>query len=251
MKVALVGTGNIAHVLGRLIQSKGHNIVHVAGRNLAHVQELSSLFQCGHSDIKGASSVSADIFIIAVSDYALMEVCHTLHVNPALVLHTAGAESIHVLKEVSSNYGVLYPLQSLRKEVQQIPEIPFLIDGNSAESLVKVKNFAESLSNRVTKTGDEERLRLHTAAVIVSNFTNHLYAMAEIFCKEEHVDFDYLKPLIRETAERIASNSPHDVQTGPAIRKDVITMDKHLRLLSNHPKLRTMYLRMTDSIMNP
>mgnify|MGYP000511752771 CR=1 FL=1 len=41
------------------------------------------------------------------------------------------------------------------------------------------------------------------------------------------------------------------VQTGPAERKDVITLDKHLRLLTAHPKLRTLYLRMTDSIMNP
>jgi predicted short-subunit dehydrogenase-like oxidoreductase (DUF2520 family) len=103
----------------------------------------------------------------------------------------------------------------------------------------------------VQRTTDEERLKLHTAAVIVSNFTNHLYAIAEDFCKSEHIDFNLLKPLILETAQRIMNMSPADVQTGPAVRKDIQTLDKHLRLLVNHPKLRTTYLRLSDSIMNP
>ncbi|MBX2887930.1 MAG: DUF2520 domain-containing protein [Ferruginibacter sp.] len=251
MRIALVGTGNIATTLGRLIQSKGHHIVHVAGHTLQHAQELAVEMGCSYSEIKDAHNAEADIYIIAVSDYAIQEVANQLHINPAIAVHTAGAESIHILKNISSRYGVLYPLQSLRKEINQIPEIPFLIDGNTMESLVVLKNFADSLSNNVTKAGDEERLRLHTAAVIVSNFTNHLYDIAESFCKGEQVDFNLLKPLIMETAKRITVDSPHDVQTGPAIRKDVITMDKHLRLLSAYPKIRTLYLRITDSIMNP
>jgi predicted short-subunit dehydrogenase-like oxidoreductase (DUF2520 family) len=97
---------------------------------------------------------------------------------------------------------------------------------------------------------DEERLKLHTAAVIVSNFTNHLYSLAEEFCSNEKVEFNMLKPLIIETAQRIMHESPSKVQTGPAVRKDIQTLDKHLRLLTNYPKLRTTYLRLTDSIMN-
>jgi hypothetical protein len=114
-----------------------------------------------------------------------------------------------------------------------------------------VLSFAKELSPKVEIAGDEERLKLHVAAVIVSNFTNHLYAIAEAYCIEEKIDFDMLKPLIGETALRIRTISPAAVQTGPAVRKDIHTLDKHLRLLVNHPKLRTTYLRLTDSIMNP
>jgi predicted short-subunit dehydrogenase-like oxidoreductase (DUF2520 family) len=103
----------------------------------------------------------------------------------------------------------------------------------------------------VQRTPDEDRLKLHVAAVIVSNFTNHLYAIAEEYCHKESVDFNMLKPLILETAQRIEHISPAAVQTGPAVRKDIHTLDKHLRLLTNHQKLRTTYLRLTDSIMNP
>jgi F420-dependent methylenetetrahydromethanopterin dehydrogenase len=87
------------------------------------------------------------------------------------------------------------------------------------------------------------------AAVVVSNFTNHLYVLAEDFCKKEEVDFALLAPLIKETAERIVHFSPAAVQTGPAARNDIFTIDKHLLILSDHPQLKNMYIKLTDSIM--
>jgi hypothetical protein len=92
---------------------------------------------------------------------------------------------------------------------------------------------------------------LHVAGVVVNNFTNHLYAVAEDFCGKENIDFKLLFPLIQETAQRLNHFSAKDVQTGPALRNDVFTLDKHLRILSAHPKLKYLYLKLTNSIMNP
>jgi predicted short-subunit dehydrogenase-like oxidoreductase (DUF2520 family) len=167
------------------------------------------------------------------------------------VVHTAGAVSMNILQKLSENYGVLYPLQSVSKSNSTIPQIPFIIEGNNEHMRSFLRYFAATLSNMVDELDEERRLRLHAAAVIVNNFTNYLYNVAKDFCDKEKIDFDLLKPLITETAERIKDNSPADVQTGPAIRKDIVTLDKHLRLLSAYPKLRTMYMRMTDGIMNP
>jgi hypothetical protein len=52
--------------------------------------------------------------------------------------------------------------------------------------------------------------------VIVSNFTNHLYALAAEYCKKERTDFSLLVPLIKEVAERIEIYEPESMQTGPA-----------------------------------
>lgn len=248
MDVALVGSGNVATVLGRVI-SKKHRIVHVASRQLDHASSLAAEFDCESSGYDKISSVEADIFIVSVSDMALEEM-DSFHLHQKLIVHTAGSVSRDVLKNISLRYGVLYPLQSLRKDMKEIPDIPFLIDANTPETFSMVKAFAESFSSSVQAASDEQRLKLHTAAVIVSNFTNHLYALAEDFCSKEDVDFNMLKPLIMETAQRINNHSPSSMQTGPAIRKDIQTLDKHLRLLTPYPKLRTAYLRLTDSIMN-
>jgi Domain of unknown function (DUF2520) len=87
--------------------------------------------------------------------------------------------------------------------------------------------------------------------VFVNNFTNHLYALAEDYCKKEGLSFKELLPLIEETVNRLKSNSPSQSQTGPASRNDSETINKHLLLLEKHPHLQKIYRFMTDSITNP
>jgi len=249
MQIVIIGSGNVASVLGRLFAKNNHEIVQVVSRNAEHARVLATELGCGFADYTGAVNKDADLYLVAVVDSALYDLNNNLHLGNKLILHTAGSVSRDVLKQISINYGVLYPLQSLRKEMEFTGEIPFLIDGNTEETTTLIEDFARTFSGHVVKATDDERLKLHVAAVVVSNFSNHLYAMAETFCKLENVDFKLLLPLIKETAVRIEHISPAEVQTGPAVRKDVFTLDKHLRVLSGHPALKYIYLKLTDSIM--
>lgn len=250
MKIVIIGSGNVATVLGRQVLKSGHQVLQVFSRDIEHASALAGILHCDYTDSHAELVPGADIYLLAVSDNAL----YTLQPFPAigdrLVLHTAGSVPMDVLQPLSLNYGVLYPMQSLRREMEPAEDIPLLVNGNTPEVTAFVKDFAGTLSGTVSLADDEERLKLHVAAVIVSNFTNHLYTLAEDFCKQEHVDFNMLLPLIRETASRLSQHSPSAVQTGPAIRNDIFTLDKHLRILSSHPKLKYVYLKLTDSIMN-
>lgn len=115
--------------------------------------------------------------------------------------------------------------------------------------LRKHLKLAQSISEeKVTEGGDDTRMKLHVAAVIVSNFPNHLYALAEDYCEKEGLDFKQLVPLIEETASRIKDISPKQAQTGPAIRHDKETLQKHIELLKEHPQLKNIYLLLTESI---
>ncbi|MBC7934948.1 MAG: DUF2520 domain-containing protein [Rhizobacter sp.] len=251
MKIALIGSGNVATVLGRLIAKNGHQVCQVISREAGNAKLLADELGAGFADFDGVPDRTADLFIIAISDAALENFFVKGALHDKIVVHTAGSVSKDILRNFAHSYGVLYPLQTLRKEMPEIPPIPLLIDGSDDGVTDFIEAFARSISQNVQRVNDEQRLKLHAAAVIVSNFTNHLYAIAEDFCIKENVHFDMLKPLIMETAARVNHASPAKVQTGPAIRKDILTLDKHLRLFTAHPKLRTMYLRLTDSIMNP
>ena len=249
MRIVIIGSGNVASVLGRLCKRNDHEVVQVISRNPAHAKLLADELGCSFTGYDGVLNKNADLYLLAVADGALYELNKSIQLDNKLLLHTAGSVPKDVLQNMSANYGVLYPLQSLRKEMSYEQDIPFLVDGNSEETITLVEDFARSLSATVGKAGDEERLKLHVAAVIVSNFTNHLYALAEEYCQKEQVDFDLLVPLIKETANRVSLVSPAASQTGPAVRNDVFTLDKHLRLLSDHPRLKYIYLKLTDSIM--
>ncbi len=166
-----------------------------------------------------------------------------------LVLHKGGGVSKDILKITGNEYGVIYPLQSLRKEMNVIPPIPVLVDGSTIEAINLLQKFANEWASSVQVASDEQRLKLHVAAVVASNFTNHLYVLAEKFCKVEGVEFRMLLPLIEETASRLKEFLPLEVQTGPAVRNDVVTIEKHLHILNTHPQLYDLYMRLTESII--
>ena len=249
MKISIIGSGNVATVLGKVIQKAGHEIVQVLSRNENHARSLAESFGCIWGSFRTGIYKNADVYILAISDNSLYHLDQYTSLGEKLVLHTAGSVSKDELKKISENFGVLYPLQSLNKDAETIPEIPLLIDGNSLANLDTIKEFALSLSSKVHVANDAERLSYHVAAVIVNNFTNHLFTVADEYCNKENINFEYLFPLIDETTERIKHNPPVDLQTGPAIREDIYTLGKHLQVLSVHPDLKYLYLKLSESIL--
>lgn len=123
-----------------------------------------------------------------------------------------------------------------------------IIDAGDDETLLTLEGLAHTISDQVVEAGDEQRMKLHLAAVFCNNFVNHLYALAASFCQREGIDFRLLLPLIRETATRLEDLSPEDSQTGPAMRNDRATIEKHLHLLDQHPDLKKVYEMLSQSI---
>jgi predicted short-subunit dehydrogenase-like oxidoreductase (DUF2520 family) len=246
MRVTLIGSGNIATVLGKKILESGHTIVQVQSRNIHHAQSLANELSAeGVNEIED----NADMFIVAVSDDALYNISSWLKPVKGFIVHTAGSVSIDVLKDMSANYGVLWPLQSVRKETSNVPVLPILIDANNPWNKMKLKGFAQSFADSVAEANDEERRKLHLAAVITNNFSNYIFTLVEKYCNDEGVDFRLLIPLLTETVSRMQEHSPADLQTGPAIRNDVITIDKHRELLRSYPGLLNVYDFFTERIV--
>lgn len=249
MKVVIVGSGNVATVLGEIIKNAGHQIVQVLSRNENNAKALAKKFNCSSGSFKTTQYIDADLYLLSITDTALYHLDQYVHLGKKLVVHTAGSVSKNVLKNISPNYGIIYPLQSLSKDVIDFPKIPLLIDGSNDDTTLYIREFAESLSDDIIIAGDEQRLAYHVAAVLVNNFTNHLFAMGEDFCEKERIDFKKLYPLIDTTVDRIKKYSPKVVQTGPAIREDIYTLGKHLQILSTHPDLKYLYLKLSESIL--
>jgi predicted short-subunit dehydrogenase-like oxidoreductase (DUF2520 family) len=249
MNIVIIGTGNAATVLGKKFRKAGHRIVQVFGRDASAASKLAYQFDTESTNYWSVIRKDADFYLIAVADEAINDVAKHVHLPGKLVAHTAGSVKKDVLKNITHHYGVFYPLQSLRKDMNELPDIPMFIDASDESSKKKLEELAQSISNeQVGVANDDERLKMHIAAVFVSNFTNHLYKLAEDYCKKERIDFNRLIPLIEETAGRLKTISPSKTQTGPAIRNDEATIQQHLTVLEKYPQLRKIYEVMTESI---
>jgi predicted short-subunit dehydrogenase-like oxidoreductase (DUF2520 family) len=249
MNIVILGSGNAATVLGRKFKAVGHTILQIYSRNAAAATELAYEWDSESTNYKSTIIKTADVYIIAVNDNAIDDVTDNLLLPGRVVAHTAAAVSKEVLKNVTNHYGVFYPLQSLRKEMTTLPDVPIFFEGSDEKTKTVLAALAVSISPaHATEGSGDLRQKLHVAAVVVSNFTNHLYTLAEAYCKNEGSDFAELLPLIQETANRLISTSPAMAQTGPAIRHDSETIQKHLELLKNHPQLKNIYVLLTESI---
>ncbi|TKK70812.1 DUF2520 domain-containing protein [Ilyomonas limi] len=249
MKIVIVGTGNVAQVLGKMLSKANHTILQVFGRNQQSLNECAAILQA--MPITGFNQINteAEVCIIATSDSAIAAIAAQLHLPNTIIVHTSGGISINVLQK-HKQYGVMYPLQSLRKELPYLPEVPLFVDGNNEEIIATITALAKTIAAEVHWAGDAERLKLHIAAVFCSNFINHLFALANQFCNSEHLHFNYLRPLIHETVHRMQFEAPENLQTGPAVRNDETTIQRHLQVLQSYPLLANVYEVLTLSIKN-
>jgi predicted short-subunit dehydrogenase-like oxidoreductase (DUF2520 family) len=250
MKIALIGAGRVARFLGHRLQAQGHEITGVYSRTQAHAVKLASELQCEHTASLHALKLTCDVVLISVSDDAIAPIASQLKLKEQLVLHTAGSLSIDLLSQTESpRYGTLYPLFSFTGE--PIPaniQIPFLIESNNTNSHTILRNLAEQISDRVQDSTHNQRLLFHLAAVFANNFSNQLFALSDELLAANGLTLDLLLPMLSHQVEQLKKELPKNMQTGPALRGDTGTIERHLAMLNDRPDLQEIYTILTASI---
>lgn len=250
MDIVIIGSGNVAAVLGRKFVAAGHTILQIYSRNASVASELAYEWNTESANYISLINKTADVYIIAVADEAIVNLVSNLKLHGKVVAHTAASVKMDVLKTVTDDYGVFYPLQSLRKEQDKIPDTPIYIEAATEKAGKVLDKLAASIYKAAGLTADfDKRVKLHIAAVLVSNFCNHIFSLAEGYCKKEGIDFAELLPLIDNTFYRLHAASPTAMQTGPAARGDMQTIQEHLELLEKHPQIYKLYKFLTESIL--
>jgi predicted short-subunit dehydrogenase-like oxidoreductase (DUF2520 family) len=251
MKVAILGSGNVATHLSKVLIKAGHPVQQIWSRN--HDNAIDLALEIGANSIPDINGIGKeiDLIIIAIKDDAIIEVIKKIpQSHQALVLHTSGTADLDVLSNRFENCGVLYPLQTFSKNSDlDFSIIPLFVEGSNSVSIEKITLLANQLSKKVILADSKTRAMLHVSAVFACNFTNAFYAIAQEITDSVHLDFDFLRPLIQETADKAMLNRPKDVQTGPAKRNDEQIMEKHLQLLENKPQLKDLYQSISQYIV--
>jgi len=246
IKVSIIGSGNVAqHLITAFLKSEAVTLVQVFARNSRSVSHLVPE-HCITSDISALKA--ADLYLIAVSDDAIPEVSGQLNFTNKLVVHTSGSSGMDALNQ-KNRKGVFYPLQTFSKnKAVDFREIPLCLEAENEDDYALLKTVAAALSDKVFRIDSVQRQSLHVAAVFSCNFVNYLYQIGDEICHENNIPFEILFPLIRETADKIKNLSPKAAQTGPAIRRDEKTIERHLDFLQNHPDRIQVYQLLTESI---
>lgn len=250
MKIVFIGSGNLATHLSLALKASEEEITQIYSRTEQHAKELAGKLVCNYTTHIDEIDKKADIYVFSVKDDALHSLIASICKDrpDGLFLHTAGSVPMDIFKGHASHYGVLYPMQTFSKHRRvDFQKIPCFIEASSEETLATIRALAESISNHVVDCDSEKRKKLHLAAVLACNLTNHCYRLAERVLQEEQIDFHLFLPLIDETAKKVSEMSPRDAQTGPMVRYDVEVMNRQIALLPDE-RTRQIYRLMAESI---
>ncbi len=252
-KIVCIGAGRLANQLMPALEEDGDcEVVQVYNRTAVPAELLSKkLHKASFTSVISEIDKDADIYFLAISDDAIPFVADQLmSIVPidSIGVHCSGSLELDVLP--FERKAGFYPLQSfsLNHEVSW-RWIPLIITAPDEDTWLALDEIAGRLSSSVYRMTDEQKSVLHVAAVFANNFSNHMLTLAESICAEQNLPFEILKPLILETFSKAIVSGPRESQTGPAVRGDQKTIEKHLRILAGHEELTAIYKVITRSIV--
>ncbi len=248
----LIGAGSVATHFAVALVRAGMQPCQVYSRTERSANALAEKIHAQPITHLNDLTDDAHLYIVALTDNVIAQLLPDIcsQRRHRLFCHTAGSVDMDVFRPYADHYGIIYPLQTLSLQHHiDMRRVPLFVEACDDDTLRQLTDIARAMvPASVTEASSLQRRKLHLAAVFAANFVNHCYDVAHHLLSDEGFDFDVLRPLIEETAEKINTLTPQEAQTGPARRHDTNTINAHLHMLMAQPQLHKLYQTLTESI---
>lgn len=194
-----------------------------------------------------------DWLIIAVADDALASVAAALEQLPLAMksvkaFHTSGAWTADILaplRAAGARTGSFHPTFSVSSIPLGLERIPGAVIGCEGELQSELIALAGAIGACGIPLEKSQKEILHLGAVLVNNYLALLVAAAHRLCRREGIQTETARRLLRDCIRQgITTGWSEPLKkylTGPFIRGDMKTIEKHLALLENDPELKQLY----------
>ncbi len=249
----VIGTGKLGSALSISLLKAGYEIVSLFNHHPEKAETLAG--QMGTSVISGVWPESpgqlGEVVFICVPDDAIAETARRLSLfdlSGRFIVHTSGTLPASVLKPVEQQGAVtaaFHPLQTFNQNSDEsvFREIYISVQGDETAT-EELSIWARALKARPVIISEEDKLRLHIAAVFASNYLVTLMEMAGDVMQDEELKRQLpimFNPLLSQTVENLAKKGTGPSLTGPLSRGDITTITRHLNQLNENPELAESY----------
>jgi len=247
-EISIIGSGNVGSHLANALFYAGFTIHEIYSRSLSHAKSVAIAVQARPVNDLTQLDDQSDLYIFAIPDDAIKKLANS-GLKFSCAVHTSGILPYDALRPVADQFGSFYPLQTFRKgEKVNFRDIYINVQAGNKSTLQLLKELALTLTDKVASLDDTQKSWLHLAAVFANNFSNQMLAIAYDLCSGHEIPWPMLEPLIRQTLDNAMKGNPDIYQTGPAVRGDLSTIQKHLAMLPGG-KQQEIYRLLTDYIM--
>jgi len=252
-RIGFVGSGSAAGALAYALAAANAQVVAVSSRRIERAQTLAmSLPDCrAVADPQAVVDVSDTVFL-AVPDRAIESACRSVRWRHGqIALHCSGALSLELLAsatEAGALVGSMHPLQTFAGQPDDAERIAGSVIGIEADEPLRgrLADLAEQIGARPIFLTAESKVLYHASAVMISNYSVTLAALAaelwESFGTPRDDALRALLPLLTGSVTNLHTAGLPDALTGPIARGDVTTVASHLEALAaTRPQLLPLY----------
>jgi predicted short-subunit dehydrogenase-like oxidoreductase (DUF2520 family) len=251
---ALLGASKTGIALVHYLEKAGLEPAFLWNRSLKGIQLAQKYIQF-RKESADLSQIPADVewIIITVKDDAIEEVVQQLlgvlkNSDGKKVFHTSGvwdSKLLEPLQKKGYRTGSFHPLISIpdiETGIRIIPGSVFSCEGEIQDDLL---NLARLIGVTGIALDSEQKEIVHLGAVFVNNYVTVMIQSLKQLARAKGISDDTLKQLLERLSEQAFDNawkrSLKDSLSGPAVRGDEKTIQKHRELLASLPELKKLY----------
>ena len=261
LRVALAGAGSVGTAVASLLQGAGHQIVGISSKSLGSVRRAERLLAVDAARPFEELARDVDLVLIGAVDVAIGRVAGDI--GPALspdavVWHFAGSLGPDAVTSVlpGAHVAAAHPVQACPDVATAIARLPGSVWGVTSTS-GDIQGWSEGLiegdlAGSVVEVDGADRALWHAAAVATSNGIAALLAAGESilsslgFVNPERI----LGPLAAGTVSNAREGGGGAATlTGPVVRGEVRTIERHLEALRANPALREAYVQVARTVL--
>ena len=247
--VSLVGAGKLAWSLAPALLSAGYEVREIVSRDSAESRrrsrELARKVGAKAATLAEAS-LDSELVWLCVSDDAIEACARSLAAGRTwrgkVVLHSSGAlgsDLLDSLRRKGAQVGTLHPMMSfVHGSATSLRGVPFAMEGSPAARRV-ARQAALDVGGFVFEIKKKNKTLYHSAGSFASPMLVVVLATAEKIARTAGVPARdvrrVLAPILRKTIENYIANGAAAAFSGPLIRGDVRTIERHVRELRRVP----------------
>jgi len=243
LSVAIAGPGRLGQAMGKLLLEAGIAIRFVAARRVEQARRAVRFIGGGKAaSLDSPRLAEADVILITAADSAVEPVARKVALcrddwSKRVVLHTCGSLPASVLEPFKARgawIGSLHPYQTVpspQAGARNLVGCYWAVEGDR-QAKALAKRWVKVFRGTAFEIAPEAKLLYHLSAFLVCPTLVTLMDCSAKLLRQagvpERIAGPMLEQFVRETARNFAELGARKALTGPAVRGDWETLEKHV-----------------------
>ncbi|HVO61753.1 MAG TPA: Rossmann-like and DUF2520 domain-containing protein [Terriglobales bacterium] len=268
-RVTIVGPGNLGTALALSLRKAGYTIEEIVARNdagsLARARKVAALLSGRRRGGPPVCSIrtaalKSELVWLCMPDREISAAAQSLaskaNWRGKIALHCSGALSsleLAALKAKGAGVASVHPLMTFVRNVRpSLRGVPFALEGDRIAAAA-ARRIVRDLGGEAFSLSKQYKPAYHAWGGFTSPLLVALLVAGEQVAAQAGIGRALARrrmvKIVHQTIENYFARGPAGAFSGPIVRGDIATVQKHLKTLSQIPDARQVYLALARSAL--